>query len=273
LALIEIREKIGHSAFYALSMHPLFDLTGRIALITGSSRGIGTALARALASAGARVVLNGRETTRLELTATQLRHEGIKVTTAAFDVTDEAGATAAIATVEQDIGPIDILVNNSGINLRSPLEDLPTETWERVIGTNLTGAFKVGRAVARHMITRQRGKIINVCSINSELARYSIAPYVTSKGGLKNLTKGMAVDWARYNIQVNGLGPGYYATDMTAPLMQDPEFDAWLRKRVPAGRWGDVKELSGAIIFLASPASDFMTGQMLYVDGGLTAVL
>jgi len=254
-------------------MHPLFDLTGRVALITGSSRGIGTALADALASAGARIVLNGRDTAQLAQTAARFQARGIDVARAAFDVTDEAGATAAIAEVEREVGPIDILVNNSGINLRGPLEDLPTETWERVIGTNLTGAFKVGRAVARHMIARQRGKIINVCSINSELARYSIAPYVTSKGGLKNLTKGMAVDWARYNIQVNGLGPGYYATDMTAPLMKDPEFDSWLRKRVPAGRWGDVSELAGAIIFLASPGSDYMTGQMLYVDGGLTAVL
>jgi gluconate 5-dehydrogenase len=254
-------------------MHPLFDLTGRIALITGSSRGIGMALAEALASAGARVVLNGRDPVQLAATAARFREQGIDAVQAAFDVTDEAGATEAIARVEREVGPIDILVNNSGINLRSPLEDLPTETWERVIGTNLTGAFKVGRAVARHMIPRKRGKVINVCSVNSELARYSIAPYVTSKGGLKNLTKGMAVDWARYNIQVNGLGPGYYATDMTAPLMSNPEFDSWLRTRVPAGRWGDVKELSGSIIFLASPASDFMTGQMLYVDGGLTAVM
>jgi gluconate 5-dehydrogenase len=254
-------------------MHPLFDLTGRIALITGSSRGIGMALAEAWASAGARVVLNGRDPVQLAATAARFREQGIDAVQAAFDVTDEAGATEAIARVEREVGPIDILVNNSGINLRGPLEDLPTETWERVIGTNLTGAFKVGRAVARHMIPRKRGKVINVCSVNSELARYSIAPYVTSKGGLKNLTKGMAVDWARYNIQVNGLGPGYYATDMTAPLMSNPEFDSWLRTRVPAGRWGDVKELSGSIIFLASPASDFMTGQMLYVDGGLTAVM
>lgn len=254
-------------------MHRLFDLSGRIALITGSSRGIGMALAQALASAGARVVLNGRDTAQLASTTQRLQASGIDASSAAFDVTDEPGATAAIAAIERDLGPIDILVNNSGINLRGPLEDLPTETWQRVIDTNLTGAFKVGRAVARHMIPRRRGKIINVCSVNSELARYSIAPYVTSKGGLKNLTKGMAVDWARHNIQVNGLGPGYYATDMTAPLMKDPEFDAWLRKRVPAGRWGDVQELGGSIIFLAAPASDFMTGQMLYVDGGLTAVL
>ena len=254
-------------------MHPLFDLSGRTALITGSSRGIGLALAQALASAGARVVVNGRDTAHLAQLEAQLRDQGIDAFSAAFDVTDEPGATAAIAAIERDIGPIDILVNNSGINLRAPLEDLETADWERVIATNLTGAFKVGRAAARHMIGRRRGKIINVCSINSELARYSIAAYVTSKGGLKNLTKAMAVDWARHNIQVNGLGPGYFATDMTAPLKANPEFDAWLRARVPAGRWGELEDLAGAAIFLSAPASNFMTGQMLYVDGGLTAVL
>lgn len=254
-------------------MHPLFDLSGRIALVTGSSRGIGLSLAQGLASAGARIVLNGRDPAHLTQTQAQLQDQGVSVSVSAFDVTDEPGAIAAIAAIERDLGPIDILINNSGINLRAPLEDLETADWERVMATNLTGAFKVGRAAARHMIGRGRGKIINVCSINSELARYSIAAYVTSKGGLKNLTKAMAVDWARHNIQVNGLGPGYFATDMTAPLKANPEFDNWLRARVPAGRWGDLKDLQGAAIFLSAPASDFMTGQMLYIDGGLTAVL
>jgi gluconate 5-dehydrogenase len=254
-------------------MHPLFDLTGRVALITGSSRGIGFALARALSSAGARVVLNGRDAGTLAAASASLAADGIVTTSAAFDVTDEPGVTAAIATIEREVGPIDILINNSGITVRRPLEDFETADWDRIMATNLTGAFKVGRAVARHMIGRRRGKIINVCSINSELARYSIAPYVTSKGALKNLTKGMAIDWAKHNIQVNGLGPGYYATELTAPLVADRDFTAWIEKRVPMGRWGDVKDLGGAAIFLSSTASDFMTGQMLYIDGGLTAAV
>jgi len=252
--------------------HPLFDLTGRIALVTGSSRGIGFELARALASAGARVVLNGRGGETLARAAEAFAAQGPAAAgTAPFDVTDETGAVSAIDRIERELGPIDILVNNSGINLRRPLLEFDTADWERLIATNLTGPFMVGRAVARHMVTRGRGKIINVCSINSELARASITPYVTSKGGLKNLTKGMAVEWARHNIQVNGLGPGYFATEMTAVLAADPAFDAWLRQRVPMGRWGRLEELGGAVVFLASPASDFMTGQVLYIDGGLTA--
>ena len=253
------------------AMNSLFDLSGRVALITGSSRGIGLAMARALAGAGARVVLNGRDAGALAQTATRLAGEGITAAVCAFDVTDEATLTDAIALVERDIGPIDILINNSGINLRRPLEAVETDDWERIIGTNLTGAFKVGRTVARFMIPRRRGKIINVCSINSQIARQGITPYVTSKGGLMNLTRGMAIDWAKHNIQVNGLAPGYFSTDFTAPLAADASFNAWIETRVPMGRWGKVDELGGAAIFLASAASDFMTGQMLYIDGGLTA--
>lgn len=252
-------------------MHPLFDLTGRVALVTGSSRGIGLAIARALASAGARVVINGRDSARVDAVVARLRADGVDAWASAFDVTDEVSIDAAVAEVERCVGPISILFNNSGITVRRPLEDFDTADWERVIGTNLGGAFKVGRAVARRMIPRGRGKIVNICSINSELARYSIAPYVTSKGALKNLTKGMAIDWARHGIQVNAIGPGYFATDLTAPLQADREFTAWIEKRVPAGRWGDVEDLGGTAIFLASDASRFMTGQVLYVDGGLTA--
>jgi gluconate 5-dehydrogenase len=252
-------------------MHPLFDLTGRIALITGSSRGIGLAFARALASAGARVVLNGRDREVLDAAAKTLGAEGWSIESRAFDVTDEAAIIAQVSDIEQRIGPIDILINNSGIAIRRPLEDFETADWNRLMATNLTGAFVVGRTVARHMIPRRRGKIINIGSINSEIARPSIAPYVASKGGLKNLTKGMAVDWAKYNIQVNGIGPGYFATEMTDALRADAAFTAWVEKRVPMGRWGDVKDLGGTAIFLSSAASDFMTGQMLYIDGGLTA--
>jgi gluconate 5-dehydrogenase len=252
-------------------MHPLFDLSGRIALVTGSTRGIGLALARALASAGARVAINGRDPAAVDAVVARLRAEGVDASAAPFDVTDEAAVEAAVAAIERDVGPIGVLVNNSGITVRAPLQDFTTADWDRVIGTNLGGAFKVGRAVARRMIPRARGKIVNICSINSELARYSIAPYVTSKGALKNLTKGMAIDWARHGIQVNAIGPGYFETDLTAPLVADREFTDWVGRRVPAGRWGDVKELGGAAIFLASAASDFVTGQVLYVDGGLTA--
>jgi gluconate 5-dehydrogenase len=254
-------------------MHPLFDLTSRVALITGSSRGIGLALSRALGSAGARLVLNGRDAAALDRAAALLASEGFDVTTSRFDVTDEVAIEAGVDDVERRVGPIDILFNNSGITVRRPLEDFETDDWERIMATNLTGAFKVGRAVARRMIPRRRGKIINICSINSELARYSIAPYVASKGGLKNLTRGMAVDWARHNIQVNGLAPGYFSTELTAPLQADADFTAWLTKRVPAGKWGDVRDLGGAAIFLASDAANFMTGQMVYIDGGLTAAV
>ncbi|MEI7445756.1 MAG: SDR family oxidoreductase [Burkholderiales bacterium] len=254
-------------------MHPLFDLTGHVALVTGSSRGIGFALARALASAGARVAVNGRDAAGVEAARSALGAEGADTFAAPFDVTDEAGIEAAVDAIERGFGPIGILVNNSGITVRRPLEDFETADWDRIMATNVSGAFKVGRAVARRMIPRGHGKVINVCSINSELARYSIAPYVTSKGALKNLTKGMAIDWARHGIRVNGLGPGYFATDLTAPLVADGDFTGWLEKRVPLGRWGDVKDLGGAAIFLASAASDFMTGQMLYVDGGLTATV
>ncbi len=251
--------------------HPLFDLTGRVALVTGSSRGIGLAMARALASAGARIVLNGRDAGALAAVAQRLRSDAICAEVACFDVTDEPAVDAAIERIERDVGPLDVLVNNSGITVRGPMLELATADFERVIATNLTAAFVVGRAAARRMVGRARGKIINVCSINSELGRPSIAPYVASKGGLRNLTRTMAVEWAPHGLQVNGLGPGYFETDLTAPLAADPAFDGWLRRRVPMGRWGRVHELAGATIFLASPASDFMTGQIVYVDGGLTA--
>ena len=250
----------------------LFDLTGRRALITGSSQGIGFALARALGSAGAAVILNGRDADKLKASAAVLRNEGIVVSTAAFDVTDSAAVGDAIAAQEQH-GPLDILVNNAGIQRRAPLEDFPEATWHELMRTNLDSVFYVARAVARGMIGRKRGKIINICSVQSELGRPSIAPYAASKGAVKMLTKGMCADWARHGLQVNGIGPGYFETELTAALVADPAFSDWLCKRTPAGRWGWVEELAGAAIFLASDASNFVNGQIVYVDGGLTSVV
>ena len=253
--------------------HPLFDLSGRTALVTGSTRGIGRALATALAGAGARVVVNGRDPDAVESARRDLAATGAQALGRAFDVTDEAAVAAAIEAIERDAGAIDILVNNTGIQIRAPLQDFTTADWNRIVQTNLTSVFLVSRAVARHMIARRRGKIVNILSVNSEAARYSIAPYSATKGALKMLTKGMCVDWARHGIQVNGLAPGYFETELTRPLVDDPEFTAWIERRVPSGRWGRVEELGGAVVFLASPAADFVNGHVLYVDGGMTAGL
>lgn len=250
----------------------LFDLTGRRALITGSSQGIGFALARALGSAGAAIVLNGRDKAKLEAAAATLRADGAAVEITAFDVTDRASVTAAIAALEAH-GPLDVLINNAGIQRRAPLEDFQESTWHELMRTNLDSVFYVAQAAARGMIARKRGKIINICSVQSELGRPSIAPYAASKGAVKMLTKGMCADWAKYGLQVNGLGPGYFETELTATLVADPVFSDWLCKRTPAGRWGRVEELAGAAIFLASAASDFVNGQIIYVDGGLTSVV
>jgi gluconate 5-dehydrogenase len=251
----------------------LFDLSGRTALVTGSSRGIGLALARGLARAGARVVLNGRDAARLGSAADELRKEGLGVEIARFDVTDEAAVDAAVARIENAVGAIDILVNNAGMQLRRPLQDFSSADWHQLLETNVTSAFLVGRAVGRRMLERGAGKIINVCSVQSELARATIAPYTATKGALKNLTRGMCADWAPHGICVNAIGPGYFTTELNAALQADPEFDRWLRRRTPAGRWGEVHELVGVAVFLAAPASDFVHGQIIYVDGGLTAVI
>jgi gluconate 5-dehydrogenase len=252
-----------------MTLSQLFDLTGRTALVTGSARGIGFALARGLAAAGARVVLNGRDEVRLAEAAARVDGAG----TAAFDVTDHAAAAEAVAAVERDVGPIDILVNNAGMQHRTPLEDFTEADWSRLMRTNLDSVFHVGQAVARHMIPRRRGAIVNVASVQSELARPGIAPYVASKGGVKMLTKGMAADWGRHGIRVNGLAPGYFRTELNAALVADPAFSAWLTARTPLGRWGEVDELVGAAVFLASDAASFVTGHILYVDGGVTSVL
>jgi len=251
----------------------LFDLTGRLALVTGSSKGIGLAIARGLAEAGAAVAINGRDAAAVEQTVAALRGEGHAAHACAFDVTDAEVVARAVNTIESDIGPIDILVNNAGIQHRSPLEDFPLDAWERLKATNIDSVFFVGQAVARHMIARKRGKIINIASVQSELARTNIAPYTATKGAVKMLTKGMATDWARHGLQVNAIGPGYFNTELNKALVDDPAFTAWLEKRTPAARWGEVHELVGAAVFLASDASSFVNGHVLYVDGGITASL
>ncbi|MBQ0854507.1 SDR family oxidoreductase [Streptomyces sp. BH-SS-21] len=251
--------------------HPLFDIGGRTALVTGSSRGIGLALARGLAEAGCTVVLNGRDPDRLAEAAARLPGEAVH--TVAFDVTDGPSVAAGIADVEERVGPLDILVNNAGMQLRSPLLEFTDSDWHRILDTNLTSAFLVGREAARGMTARGHGKIVNICSLQSEVARPGIAPYAATKGALKMLTKGMCADWGPHGVQVNGLGPGYIETELTRPLVDDPEFSAWVRRRTPAGRWGRTEDLVGGVLFLASPAADFVSGQVLYVDGGMTSVL
>jgi gluconate 5-dehydrogenase len=251
----------------------LFDLSGRLALVTGSSKGIGFTIARGLASAGAAVVLNGRDAGALEAAERRLAEAGIVVHTRRFDVTDPDAVAGAVTAIEGDIGPIDILVNNAGMQHRSRLEEFPLAAWRKLMATNVDSAFLVSQAVARHMIARRRGKIINICSVQSELGRADITPYAATKGALKMLTKGMATEWGRHNIQVNGLGPGYFKTELTKALVESEPFSTWLKGRTPAGRWGDVEELSGAAIFLASDASSFVNGHILYVDGGISACL
>ncbi len=251
----------------------LFSLAGRRALITGSSQGIGFALAQGLGRAGAAVLVNGRDPGKVAHAVDALAGEGIAAHPAVFDVTDPAAVAAAVDAAETAVGPIDILVNNAGMQRRQPLEEFPVEAWHELMRTNLDSVFFVGQAVARRMIPRGRGKIINIASLQSEAARPSIAPYTASKGAVRNLTKGMCTDWARHGIQVNAIGPGYFETPLNQALIDDPVFDAWLRKRTPAGRWGRVEELQGACIFLASAASDFVNGQILYVDGGVLATL
>ncbi|MDO9093802.1 MAG: glucose 1-dehydrogenase [Rubrivivax sp.] len=251
----------------------LFDLSGRTALITGSSKGIGYAIAGALASAGARVVLNARSPDALAQARNTLAAEGFDVHTAAFDVTDADAVEAGVLQVEAQVGAIDILVNNAGMQHRGNFAEFPIDAWHKITTTNIDSVFLVGRAVAQRMIQRQAGKIINVCSVQSELGRPGIAPYAATKGAVKMLTKGMAIDLGKHGIQVNGLGPGYFKTELTQSLVADPAFTAWLSGRTPAGRWGEVKELAGAAIFLASDASSFVNGHILYVDGGITASL
>jgi gluconate 5-dehydrogenase len=251
----------------------IFDLNGRTALVTGSSKGLGLHLAEALASHGASVIINGRNEKAVEQTVGQFRKKGYKVYGCPFDVTDPEAVGEAVTHIETRIGPLDILVNNAGIQIRGNLENFSLDDWKSIIDVNLTGVFIVTKAAVKGMIERERGKIINICSMQSELGRNTIAPYAASKGGLKMLTRAMCVEWAKYNIQVNGIGPGYFKTEMTRKLWENPEFDSWLKNRTPANRWGLPEELDGALIFLASDASSFVNGQIIYVDGGILAAI
>ena len=250
----------------------LFDLSGKRALITGSSQGIGYGIAKGLAEAGAEIILNGRNEPKLATAAATLCKLGHKVQVSAFDVTEASAVAAAVEKIEA-AGSIDILFNNAGMQFRTALEDFPPEKFQELLRVNVESVFLVGQAVARHMIKRGRGKIINICSVQSELGRPSIAPYTATKGAVKMLTKGMCADWAKHGIQVNAIGPGYFKTELNKALVENPEFSGWLEKRTPAGRWGDTEELVGASIFLASEASSFINGHILYVDGGITSVL
>jgi gluconate 5-dehydrogenase len=251
----------------------MFDLSGRRALVTGSSAGIGYALAKGLAAAGAEVILNARREAPLTEAVSRLNAEGAVAHAARFDVTSATDVEAAIERIEREIGAIDILVNNAGMQRRAPLEQFSHAQWEELMKTNVDSVFLVGQAVARHMIERKRGKIINICSVQSELGRPNIAAYMASKGAVKMLTKGMAIDWGQHGIQVNGLGPGYFKTELTEALVKDEAFSNWLIGRTPSRRWGDVEDLVGAAVFLASGASNFVNGHILYVDGGVTATL
>lgn len=252
-------------------MNNLFDIAGKVALVTGSGRGLGYTLAEGLAEAGCRIILNDNNVERLNEAVETLTSEGHEVYGAAFDVSDEAQVVAQIGSLKDSVGDIDILVNNAGIQIRGMLEEFDTTDWDLMMNVNLKGAFVVSKVVGKGMIERQAGKIINICSIQSELARPSITPYTASKGGLRNLTKGMATDWARHNIQINGIAPGYFKTAMTKALYEDEKFDAWLCARTPSNRWGNPEELVGALIFLSSAASSYVNGQLLYIDGGMTA--
>lgn len=246
-------------------------LKGKTALVTGSSGGLGKTLAEGLAMAGATVIINGSNKEKAEKIFKEFKDKGYDVSLAVFDVTSSQQVNQAADELLEKHGNIDILVNNAGVQHRQPLEDFPEEEWDRVINTNLKALFLVSKAFVKHMIERQSGKIINIGSLQSKLGRATVSPYAASKGGVKMLTRSMAAEWAKHNIQVNGIGPGYFKTELTRVLYEDPEFDSWLKARTPAKRWGRPEELVGTLLFLASAASDFVNGQMIFVDGGITA--
>lgn len=251
----------------------LFDLSGRLCLVTGSSQGIGFALAKGLTRYGARVVINGRDGDKLRAAQAALAEEGIGVSLAAFDVTDQQAVQTGVDKIEAELGAIEVLINNAGMQFRTPLEEYPADKWDQLFRSNVTSVFYVGQAVANYMIKRGKGRIINIASVQAELARPGIAPYTATKGAVKNLTKGMCADWAKYGLQINAIAPGYFKTPLNQALVDSAEFSAWLEKRTPAGRWGNVDELVGSAVFLASDAASFINGHTLYVDGGITVSL
>lgn len=253
--------------------NPLFDLSHRVALVTGSSQGIGLGIARGLGQAGAHVVLNGRDIKKLNAAKDMLAGEGITVSAKAFDVTQKAAVVAAIDDVERDIGPIQILVNNAGIQRRAPFADFPEETWREIMAANVDGVFFPAQAVSARMIGRKSGKIINICSLMSELGRANIVPYTATKGAVKMMTKGMCAELAKHNIQVNGIGPGYVKTELNQALLDDKAFFDWVCARTPAGRWADINEIAGTAVFLASDAANYVSGQIIMVDGGMSSVV
>ncbi len=250
-----------------------FDVSQKTMLITGSSGGLGLKFAHGLGQEGAQVILNGRSKEKLQKAVTALQKEGLRAYGYGFNVTKESEIQDAMTRIKSDIGQIDVLINNAGVMIRGPLHEIKSDEWQQVLDVHLNGAYLMAKHVVPGMIERGAGKIINICSLMSELGRPTVGPYTAAKGGLKMLTKAMAVDWAKHNIQVNGIGPGYFLTEMTQKLADDPEFDDWLKKRTPAGRWGKPEELLGAVQFLSSSASDFVNGQIIYVDGGILASL
>lgn len=275
LWLLPCRSLVAGNSFLErkLMSQELFDLSGKTALVTGSSQGIGYALAKGLAAAGASIIVNGRDETKLAKAADALNAEGATTYQLPFDAVDHAAVRKSIDQFEAEQVAIDILVNNAGMQFRTPLEEFPEDMFTKLMATNVSSVFNVGQACASHMIERGEGKIINIASVQTSLARPGIAPYTATKGAVGNLTKGMATDWAKYGLNCNAIAPGYFDTPLNAALVADPEFSAWLEKRTPAGRWGKVEELVGACIFLSSAASAFVNGQTIFVDGGITASL
>jgi len=253
----------------------LFDLSGKNALLTGATHGLGLAMAEGLAAAGANVIINGNSSQpKIDAAVAGLKAKGYRAAGYKFNVTDEADVSTAIARIEEEQGPIDILFNNAGIIKRIPLLEMEVSEWSQVIETDLTAVFIVSKAVAKRMVERRAGKIINICSMMSELGRNTVGAYAAAKGGLKMLTRNMATEWAKYNIQVNGIGPGYFATEQTAPIRYEGHpFNEFIVHRTPAGKWGDPADLQGAAVFLSAPASDFVNGQIIYVDGGILATI